>query len=70
MSGHSKWANIKHKKARTDEKKGKEFTKIAKDIVIAVRTGGGSDPEANSRLKLAIQKAGQLICPMKILTGL
>jgi len=63
MSGHSKWANIKHKKARTDEKKGKEFTKIAKDIVIAVRTGGGSDPEANSRLKLAIQKARAINMP-------
>jgi len=63
VSGHSKWANIKHKKARTDEKKGKEFTKIAKDIVIAVRTGGGSDPEANSRLKLAIQKARAINMP-------
>ena len=45
MSGHSKWANIKHKKARSDEKRGKEFTKIAKEITIAVRTGGGGDPE-------------------------
>lgn len=57
MSGHSKWANIKHKKARSDEKRGKEFTKIAKEITIAVKTGGGSDPDSNAKLKLAIQKA-------------
>ena len=57
MSGHSKWANIKHKKARSDEKRGKEFTKIAKDITIAVRTGHSGDPDSNSKLKLAIQKA-------------
>lgn len=63
MSGHSKWANIKHKKARSDEKRGKEFTKIAKEITIAVRTGGGGDPEANSKLKLAIQKAKAINMP-------
>ncbi|MGI6453018.1 MAG: YebC/PmpR family DNA-binding transcriptional regulator [Syntrophomonadaceae bacterium] len=63
MSGHSKWANIKHKKARSDEKKGKEFTKIAKEITIAVRTGGSGDPEANSKLKLAIQKAKTINMP-------
>lgn len=63
MSGHSKWANIKHKKARSDEKRGKEFTKIAKEIAIAVRTGGGGDPEANSKLKLAIQKAKNVNMP-------
>lgn len=57
MSGHSKWANIKHKKARSDEKRGKEFTKIAKEITIAVKTGGGSDADSNAKLKLAIQKA-------------
>lgn len=57
MSGHSKWSTIKHKKARSDEKKGKEFTKLAKEITIAVKTGGGGDPEANSKLKLAVQKA-------------
>jgi YebC/PmpR family DNA-binding regulatory protein len=56
MSGHSKWANIKHKKARSDEKRGKEFTKIAKEISIAARMGG-TDPDANARLKLMIQKA-------------
>lgn len=56
MSGHSKWANIKHQKARSDEKRGKEFTKIAKEIIIAARQGGG-DPEGNSKLKMVIQKA-------------
>jgi YebC/PmpR family DNA-binding regulatory protein len=63
MAGHSKWANIKHKKAKSDEKRGKEFTKVAKEITIAVRTGGGGDPEANSKLKLAIQKAKAINMP-------
>ena len=63
MSGHSKWANIKHKKAKSDEKRGKEFTKVAKEITIAVRSGGGPDPEANSKLKLAIQKAKAINMP-------
>lgn len=63
MAGHSKWSNIKHKKAKSDEKRGKEFTKIAKEITIAVRTGGGSDPESNSKLKLAIQKAKTINMP-------
>ncbi|MEN6325675.1 MAG: YebC/PmpR family DNA-binding transcriptional regulator [Syntrophomonas sp.] len=63
MSGHSKWANIKHKKARSDEKKGKEFTKLAKEITIAARTGGSGDPEANAKLKLAIQKAKAINMP-------
>lgn len=63
MSGHSKWANIKHKKARSDEKRGKEFTKIAKDITIAVRTGHSGDPDSNSKLKLAIQKAKAINMP-------
>ena len=63
MSGHSKWANIKHKKAKSDEKRGKEFTKVAKEITIAVRSGGGGDPEANSKLKLAIQNAKAINMP-------
>ena len=62
MSGQSKRATIKHKKARTDEKKGKEYTKIAKEIIIAVRAGGG-DPESNSKLKLAIQNAKAINMP-------
>lgn len=63
MAGHSKWANIKHKKAKSDEKRGKEFTKVAKEITIAVRSGGGGDPEANSKLKLAIQNAKAINMP-------
>ncbi|MCR6546812.1 YebC/PmpR family DNA-binding transcriptional regulator [Dehalobacterium formicoaceticum] len=56
MSGHSKWANIKHKKARQDEAKGAIFTKVSKEIMVAVKQGG-PDPEGNFRLKLCIQKA-------------
>lgn len=56
MSGHSKWANIKHKKAKMDSQKGKVFTKLAKEISVAAKEGGG-DPEANYRLNAAIQKA-------------
>lgn len=56
MSGHSKWASIKHKKAATDSKRGKLFTKIIKEIVIAAKMGGG-DPNANPRLRTATQAA-------------
>ena len=56
MSGHSKWANIKHKKEKTDAAKGKIFTKIGKEITIAVKEGGG-DPNSNSKLRDLIQKA-------------
>lgn len=56
MSGHSKWANIKHKKGRADAKRGKVFTRIGKEITIAAREGGG-DADANPRLRLAIQNA-------------
>jgi YebC/PmpR family DNA-binding regulatory protein len=56
MSGHSKWASIKHKKAATDAKRGKVFTKVIKEITIAARTGGGN-PENNPRLRLAISNA-------------
>lgn len=62
MSGHSKWANIKHKKAAKDAKKGKIFTKIAKEITIAAREGGG-EPEMNPRLRLAIQNARAVNMP-------
>lgn len=55
MSGHSKWANIKHKKAKSDAKKGKVFTKLVKEIMVAAK--GGSDPSGNPRLRLAIDKA-------------
>lgn len=57
MSGHSKWATIKRKKGKNDAEKGKVFTKISKEIFVAVRTGGGPDPDNNFRLKLIIQKA-------------
>ncbi|MGH9747428.1 MAG: YebC/PmpR family DNA-binding transcriptional regulator [Candidatus Acidiferrales bacterium] len=53
MSGHSKWATIKHKKAATDAKRGKAFTKIIRELTIAARTGGG-DPITNPRLRTAI----------------
>lgn len=56
MSGHSKWATIKRKKAATDAARGKVFTKIIKEITIAARDGGG-DPDGNPRLRLAIQSA-------------
>ena len=62
MSGHSKWSTIKHKKARIDSKKGKEYTKVAKEMTIAARSGGG-DPESNAKLKLCIQKAKALNMP-------
>jgi len=55
MSGHSKWATIKHKKAATDSKRGKVFTRIIKEITIAARNGG--DPDANPRLRTAILAA-------------
>lgn len=56
MSGHSKWANIKNKKGKTDAQRGKIFTKLGREIQIAVRAGG-SDPESNSKLKDTIAKA-------------
>ncbi|HSV19970.1 MAG TPA: YebC/PmpR family DNA-binding transcriptional regulator [Casimicrobiaceae bacterium] len=56
MAGHSKWANIKHKKAATDAKRGKIFTRLIKEITVASRLGGG-DPGSNARLRLAVDKA-------------
>src|SRR5213080_4580757 len=57
MSGHSKWANIKHRKAAADAKKGKVFTRLIKEITVAARLGGGGDPDTNPRLRLAMDKA-------------
>ena len=57
MSGHSKWANIKNKKEKTDAARGKIFTKIGREIVIAVKEGGGPDPANNSKLRDVIAKA-------------
>ncbi len=62
MAGHSKWANIKHRKAATDAKRGKVFTRIAKEIIISARIGGG-DPAANPRLRLAVEKARSVNMP-------
>jgi YebC/PmpR family DNA-binding regulatory protein len=63
MSGHSKWATIKRAKAITDAKKGKAFTKVAKNITVAVRTGGGSDPTFNFQLRMAMDKAKEVGMP-------
>ena len=62
MSGHSKWAQIKRKKAVTDAKRGAIFSKIAKDIMVAARLGG-PDPQANFRLRFAIEKAKANLLP-------
>ena len=57
MSGHSKWSTIKHQKGAADAKRGALFTKLSRDIALAVRDGGGADPEMNFRLRLAIERA-------------
>ena len=63
MSGHSKWSSIKHQKAVTDARRGQVFTKLTKEIIVAVREGG-SNPDTNFRLRLAIQKARDHNMPM------
>jgi YebC/PmpR family DNA-binding regulatory protein len=62
MAGHSKWAQIKHKKAVTDARRGKQFTKLARAITVAAREGGG-DPDGNPALATAIQKARDFSMP-------
>ncbi len=62
MSGHSKWASIKHRKAATDARRGQLFTKLARAITVAAREGGG-DPEANFALAAAVQKARDYSMP-------
>ncbi len=62
MAGHSKWANIKHRKGREDAKRGKAFAKVAKQIAVAARLGGG-DPDMNARLRLAMDKARAVNMP-------
>ncbi len=59
MSGHSKWSTIKRKKGALDAKRGAIFTKLNREITVAVKNGGGPDPEANPRLRIAINKARQ-----------
>ncbi len=62
MSGHSKWATIKHKKGAADAKRGQVFTKLIREITVAARNGGG-DPTSNPRLRLAIEKAREANMP-------
>jgi YebC/PmpR family DNA-binding regulatory protein len=62
MAGHSKWANIKHRKGAQDAKRGKVFTKLIKEITVAARIGGG-DPDGNPRLRVALDKARQANMP-------
>ncbi|MGH7777318.1 MAG: YebC/PmpR family DNA-binding transcriptional regulator [Candidatus Dormibacterales bacterium] len=62
MSGHSKWAGIKHKKAVVDARRGQAFTRLSREVTIAAREGGGS-PDGNFRLRLAIQKAREANMP-------
>lgn len=62
MAGHSKWANIRHKKERVDAKRGKVFTRLIKEITVAARMGG-ADPSMNPRLRLAIEKAQESNMP-------
>lgn len=64
MTGHSKWKQIKHKKALLDAKRGKAFTKLIKEITIAARTGGG-DPAGNPRLRLLLEKAKEINMPQE-----
>ena len=62
MAGHSKWAGIKHKKAIVDAQRGKAFSKVIREVTAAARLGGG-DPDANPRLRLAVQKAREVNLP-------
>ena len=63
MAGHSKWANIQHRKGRQDEKRQRVWTRVSREIMVAARTGGG-DPSANPRLRLAIEKAKAANMPL------
>jgi YebC/PmpR family DNA-binding regulatory protein len=66
MAGHSKWANIKHRKEKADTKKGKLFSRVAKEIISAVKLGG-PDPKGNTRLRTALQKAREINLPNDII---
>lgn len=68
MSGHSKWSTIKRKKGALDAKRGKVFTRIIKDINIAIKEGGSSDPDSNPRLRLAIANAKGVNMPKDNIT--
>ena len=62
MAGHSRWANVKHRKERADAKRGKIFTRLIREITVAARLGGG-DPGGNPRLRLALEKAREQNLP-------
>ena len=62
MAGHSKWHNIQHRKGRQDARRGKIFTKVTKELMLAAKMGGG-DPEANPRLRAAIEQAKSVNLP-------
>ena len=64
MSGHNKWSSIKHKKGAADAKRGKIFSKLAREIIVAVREGGGGDPDSNPALRTVIQNARGVNMPM------
>lgn len=64
MSGHSKWANIKHRKAKMDAQKGRLYSKLTREIIMAAKQGG-PNPESNPRLRLAVQKAREADLPME-----
>lgn len=67
MSGHSKWATIKHKKAKEDNKRGKIFTKVVREITMAAKDGGG-DPAGNPTLRMALEKAKECNMPQENIT--
>ncbi|GAC1615288.1 MAG: YebC/PmpR family DNA-binding transcriptional regulator [Ktedonobacteraceae bacterium] len=64
MSGHSKWAQIRRSKGVNDSRRGQLFTRLGREIVVAVREGGGGDPDANFRLRMAVQHARDANMPM------
>jgi hypothetical protein len=68
MSGHNKWSSIKHKKGATDAKRGKIFTRIVKEIILAAKAGGG-DPEMNPRLRTAVNTAKENNMPKDNIDG-
>src|SRR5690348_8655851 len=64
MSGHSKWHQIRRQKGVNDARRGQLFTRLGREIIVAVREGGGGDPEANFRLRMAITRAREANMPM------
>ncbi|MCH9757887.1 MAG: YebC/PmpR family DNA-binding transcriptional regulator, partial [Proteobacteria bacterium] len=62
MAGHSKWANIRHRKERVDAKRGKVFSRLVKEVTVAAKSGG-MDPSSNARLRLSLEKAKEANVP-------